>query len=104
RLLAEFPAADPLARLSRENLAALGAAEAEAAPAAAAESAAADAAMSEEEAKEWQRLRALVATSPDLLSQPGLLPDHRGQPPLVVACLRGWTQVARFLLEKGAPA
>ena len=106
RLLAEFPASDPLARLSRENLAALGAPESQATPpatVATADASAADPAMSEEEAKELARVRALAETSPDLLNAAINRPGDGTTYPIIEACSKGWKHVVHFYLSEGVP-
>ena len=88
RLVAEFPDIEPHARLSRENLAALGAtAPASASPPAAATT---DPLISEEEATALQRVKKLAAQSPDLLIGKEFTD----------ACAKGWLTVLQFLVSK----
>lgn len=90
RLLAEFPNHDPLARLSRENLAALGVKEV---PGGAPESVTGD----EQDARIGE-LKQMLKDSPDLVK--GLNPNQ----PLWMAVQKGQTRVVTFLLEAGAKA
>ncbi len=83
RLIAEFPTADPLARLSQENLAALGAAPLKAPHAMAATT---------EEDKKILEIELLAKTSPDLLWTGDRLADAAG---------KGQTKLLTYLLEKG---
>ncbi len=89
RITAEFATCEPMARMSRENLAALGAA-APATPAAAVPPAGTD---------ELAGLRATLKQSPDLINSPddeGLCPIHR-------AAREGRSAVVTFLLENKVP-
>ena len=88
RVVAEFADDETLAKLSRENLKAMGA-EIAGAPSAAE--------VADEEAKEIARLTALFASSPDLLSNwVGKEP-----PPLHDAVTKNQMKVAEFLLKRG---
>ena len=89
RVLTEFPNHDPLAKLSQERLAALGAALPPAAGPAAA-------APTQEEADELARMREVAKNSPDLLN------SAQDELPLNRAATHGWLEVARFLLDHGA--
>jgi ankyrin repeat protein len=102
RLLREFPDADPHARLSRENLTALGVK----APAPAAVAMSAVPADPEEE-KELRRLMMLAENSPDKVHEPvePLQKPNTSRSKvsaLANAAERGWTKVAAYLLELGA--
>lgn len=90
RLLVEFPENDPLARLSRENLVALGADVPDAG--------AAGLAIADEETAEIERLRELIANSPDLVTAT----DEEGWAPLHLAAKKGQLRVAEFLIERGS--
>ena len=88
RVVAEFADDETLAKLSRENLKAMGA-EIAGAPSAAE--------VADEEAKEIARLTALFASSPDLLSNwVGKEP-----PPLHDAVTKNQMKVAEFLVKRG---
>ena len=87
RLLKEFPEEETLARLAKENLAALGA------PLGDVQSEAATA--SESEAAEIARIKKLVELSPDLLNDPTTCLLHR-------AAKKSQRQVAAFLIDSGA--
>ena len=88
RLLAEFPNNEVLARLSRENLFAIG----EALPTA--ETALG---LLDEEGKEIERLRKIISDSPDLISAL----DKEGCAPIHRAAKNGHLRVLEFLLENG---
>ncbi len=90
RVLETYPDNETIARLSRENLASLngGVPERESTPSA----------IPDEEAKEIERLKRLVANSPDLINAG----TNLEAPPLHMAAHRGQTNVARFLLDNGA--
>lgn len=102
KVLAQYADKERTAKLSRENLAALGQ-PAPDMPAAAA----APAGLTEEEAKELTRLKALAANSPDLLDQRGPLtgnpPGNSVPPPLDAAAAKGQATVVEWLL-KNLPA
>lgn len=88
RLVTEFPDHDPLARLSRENLAALGVQEIPGAPATA----------PDVEDTRIAELKQMLKDSPDLGKGSG-----KNQP-LWLAADKGQTRVVTFLLEAGAKA
>lgn len=90
RLVAEFPKEEALAKLSRERLAALGAAAPEAGATGAG-------AVLSEEAKELARVQKIVKDSPDLLNAE----DENGHAPIIRAGLAGWVEVSAFLLDHG---
>jgi len=95
RTVAErFPEQEDLARLSRENLAALGVAPA-AAPAVEAPSAPA---ATDPEDAEIVRLKEVARNSPDLLDGP----DGIGWRPMHHAAKNGWTKVISYLLANKA--
>ena len=97
KVLAQYPDKERTAKLSRENLAALGQ-PAGPLPAAVA----APAGMTEEEAKELTRLKALAENSPDLLDQPGFAtgsPPTPGPTPLDGAAMKGQATVVAWLLK-----
>jgi len=100
RFLTEFPENDPLAKLCRDRLAALGAG----APGASASPAAnAPEAPTQEEEAQLARMRELVQDSPDLLDAvAGANAPMAGYTPLEYASDKGWVQVATFLLDHGA--
>ena len=93
KVLAQYGDKERTAKLSRENLAALGMPPA--APALPA-AAAVPAGLPEEEAKELTRLKALAENSPDLL----VVKTPNVMPPLETAARRGHTEVVRWLLGK----
>ena len=88
RIVVEFPDDETLAKLSRENLTALGMeiADAPNAPA-----------VVDEEAKEISRLTALFESSPDLLSNW----VGKEQPPLHAAVTKNQRKVLEFLVKRG---
>ncbi len=86
RLLTEFPTHDPLARLSRENLAALGV---KALPGA-------DPAVADEQDARIAELKRMLKDSPDRVT------GQVDNSPLLQAVEKGQTRVVRFLLEAGA--
>ena len=88
RLVTEFADQNPHARLSRENLAALGAKEPAPGPAA---GSAAGSAVSDEEAAAFARVQKLAVESPDLLTGKEF----------TTACEKGWLSVVKFLRGKG---
>ncbi len=88
RLLAEFPSHDPLARLSRENLAALGV---KALPGAAPS-------LTDDQDIRIAELKRMLQDSPDLVKGP------KHNQPLWIAVEKGQTKVVNFLLEAGAKA
>ena len=88
RLLTEFPTHDPLARLSRENLAALGVKEIPGA----------DPAGADEQDARIAELKRMLKDSPDLVKDP------KHNQPLWIAVEKGQTKVVNFLLEAGAKA
>lgn len=90
KVLTQYGDKERSAKLSRENLAALGRA-AGAAPATAAPDS-----MTEEEAKELTRLKALAANSPDLLDQKAV---NGNMPALDTAAMGGQTGVVQWLLK-----
>jgi ankyrin repeat protein len=92
RLLAEFPNHDPLAGLSRDRLAALGAA-------APAPDQATGEPITEEEAKQLVRVREMAKNSPDLLNA---VVKETGFTPLGTAAANGMMKVATFMLDHGA--
>ena len=92
RLLAEFPAADPLARLSRETLAALGAGEKKADADASSESTTLP---PETEAQALQRLQTLAEADPEALA------GKQGFAALVEACRNGWIEAGNFVFDHG---
>src|SRR5262245_527453 len=87
RLLREFPDVEPHARISRENLAALGGKE----PPPPGATPAGDTMPSPEEATALARVQKLAVESPDLLNSQEL----------TAAAGKGWLSVVRFLLSKG---
>lgn len=87
RLLREFPEEETLARLASENLATLGAG--------AAEGADPEPATLATEAAEIERIKNLVALSPDLMNDPESALLHK-------AAAKSQLQVAKFLLDSGA--
>ncbi|HET6408405.1 MAG TPA: ankyrin repeat domain-containing protein, partial [Chthoniobacteraceae bacterium] len=89
RVLAEFANIDPVARISRERIVALGGS--------AAPLPAVDASIGEKESAEIARLRDLVKNSPDLLNSP-----KDGVTPLAQIAHEGWLKAATFLLDQGA--
>jgi ankyrin repeat protein len=91
RLVTEFPNHDPLAKLSRERLAGIGAKE----PGPAAAS---DSPDGGEEAAEIARLRIIARNSPDLLFAPG----DQNRTPLDLAVSKGWLKATEYLLSQGA--
>ncbi len=94
-LLRDFPSEEPLARLSRENLLALGVEEDELAnpPATV---------LDDEESREIARLRELMAKSPDLLSGPVKMEGEEiALTPLHRAAAAGQLRVIEFLLANG---
>jgi ankyrin repeat protein len=106
RLLAEFPDTEPQARLSRENLTALGVKDLPApgqlmAPAIP---------MDPDEERELNRLKTLLENGPDRVLEdfPGIPatapggPSTPAVPVLTNAARRGWKQVATWLLDHGA--
>jgi len=96
RLIAEFPNHDPLAKLSKERLTALGGGSLPAAL---------DTlkAPTESEASELSRIREMVKNSPDLVNALQVTPSAQpGETPLLFAAKNGWLQVATFLLDHGA--
>ncbi len=92
QVLAQYGDKERFARLSRENLATLGQPAPDAAPA----TAALPAGMTEEEAKELNRLKVLAQNSPDLL----LVKGDGGDTPLEHAAREGHTEIVRWLLDK----
>jgi ankyrin repeat protein len=88
RVATEFSTNDPLARLSRERIAALGGTPV--APGG-------DPTVSDKERQEIVRLQDLVKNSPDLLNFP-----TEGVSPLGQAAQHGWLKAATFLLDQGA--
>ncbi len=82
RLLAEFPNAETVTRLAKENLAALGG-----------RMPAAPAPVLDAETAELARLQALAETAPDILLDPNTL---------FQAAHHGWSSVVKFLLAKGS--
>ena len=97
RILTEFPESDPQARLSRENLAAMGIVvtpPGQAAP------------PDPEEERELRRLMMFNANTPARLNEP-FRPNegsNRRIKPLPYAASKGWTRVVTWLLDKGVPA
>jgi len=91
RLLRDFSDQGALARLSEQNLTALGTSRGpgEVLPPVAA---------TEDEEKEVRRIQALIKDSPDLINSQG----SQGGTPLHTAALNGQLAVARFLLANGA--
>ncbi|MEM7394277.1 MAG: tetratricopeptide repeat protein, partial [Verrucomicrobiota bacterium] len=101
RILSEFPKAEPHARLSRENLAAMGV---EAAPAGT-RSPAPD----PEEERELRRLMMFKANTPEKIRQTeerafNASGNHRPVTPLQYASKQGWFRVAEWLLQEGVAA
>lgn len=94
RIVREFPDSGTLAKLSQQNLAALGAA-----PSGTNQLQAKLAAIVSEEEAEIQRLKTLLKDSPDLFNAPsgGLMLT-----PLQSAAAKGYANVVRFLLANGA--
>ncbi len=93
KVLAQYGDKERTAKLSRENLAALGQPTSEAPPT----TAALPAGMTEEEAKELTRLKALAQNSPDLLLVKG---GAKGDAPMEHAAREGHTEIVRWLLDK----
>lgn len=91
RVLQEFPQHEPLARLSEENLVALGESPGEASNG--------RLGFADEESRELARLRGLAKNSPDRLANG----ESNGETPLHIAARKGQLRVAAFLLENGAP-
>ena len=92
RILTEFPESDPQARLSRENLAAMGIVvtpRGQAAP------------PDPEEERELRRLMMVHANAPDRINERG---SSRRIKPLPYAASKGWKRVVNWLLDKGIPA
>jgi ankyrin repeat protein len=87
RVITEF-GNDPLAKLSRERITALGGK----APAAG------EGSVDDEEAREIATLQEMVKNSPDLLNAP----TNEGSTPLTRAAAKGWLKAATFLLDHGA--
>lgn len=97
QLLRDFPAEEPLARLSRENLLALGVEEGDL-------TAPPSNVVDDEESREIARLKELMAKSPDLLRAPtNAEGDELFVPPLHRAAANGQLRVMTFLLENGFP-
>src|SRR6266498_3391058 len=92
RLLRDFSDQGALARLSEQNLTALGTSRApgEVVPPVAA---------TDDEEKEVRRIQTLIKDSPDLINSND---PQGGTPPLHMAALNGRLAVARFLLANGA--
>lgn len=88
RLLREFPTHDPLARLSRENLIALGVKEIPGA----------DATVADEQDARIAELKRMLKDSPDIVK------GSNHDQPLWMAAEKGQIKVVQFLLELGAAA
>ena len=108
RIVREFPDQETLVRLSRQNLAGIGAGSAAAAtpppPSATlelnAETQAGDTAVADDEEKEIRRLQAMIQNSPDLINAAVAPPFSKI--PIISAVERGQLKVVKFLLDHGA--
>lgn len=95
RLLAEFPDSDPLAKLSRERLAALGF-SASPAPDAAPDI------PTDNEDQELARFRRKPDFKGADFNSPLGDPPYKAQTPLIYAASQGWTKLLAYMIDQGA--